>query len=585
MKQKLLLVLLLLITIIKGYSQILKPSFTDYFSWKDRFGSEVVYDNYISPAKDQYVQGPCAAFAGVGGLEAVIQIYFNKTINQYEMDLSEQHIYSSCNPEAGVWSLPFWDAIDFIVSEGIVEEDCFPYPTQSGLPDGDYYGNCDSMGNCSEDAYFPGYDVYYNITNNNILKKLIIERGPIMVYLPYNALNGSLSNHSLLVIGWEKVSGIQNWILKDSWPGNPRIYSTSYDILNYDSHNSDKIFVASKLVNGQDKISCNTFSENDRSWTDGDEDGFYYWGIGDKPSGCPGPCEMDFNDADPTTIFLDDDNILRLTPELDCPDYACTAGSTFRLTNIPPGFSVSWSVSPSTYFNSPTSGTDSVTVISPKTMYTGSEGTITFTISDGCSSLYYTKTFTINMPEPEEISIDVVPSNAPDPIYFSEVWLLCPNSSYYIYLNNNSGCSTTNYQWSIPSQWTKYEQTNNYIRINTNNTPSTVVTITATTCCNTSHLIKTQYFGQSYSCGGYLLAYPNPATEEFTIEFDDTFDLTSVDSETTLEIYDLSFSKKYKAEKIDKQIKVKTSGWKEGFYYIILTHKAQKYYEKIKIGN
>ncbi len=189
------------------------------------------------------------------------------------------------------------------------------------------------------------------------------------------------------------------------------------------------------------------------------------------------------------------------------------------------------------------------------------------------------------MPEPEEISINVVPSNAPDPIYFSEVWLLCPNSSYYIYLNNNSGCSTTNFQWSIPSQWTKYEQTNNYIRINTNNTPSTVVTITATTCCNTSHLIKTQYFGQSYSCGGYLLAYPNPATEEFTIEFDDTFDLTSVDSETTLEIYDLSFSKKYKAEKIDKQIKVKTSGWKEGFYYIILTHKAQKYYEKIKIGN
>ncbi len=171
MKQKLLLVLLLLITIIKGYSQILKPSFADYFSWDDRFGSEVVYDNYISPAKDQYVQGPCAAFAGIGGLEAVIQIYFNKTINLYEMDLSEQHVYSSCNPDAGSSTLPFLDAIDFIVSEGIVEEDCFPYPTQSGLPDGDYYGNCDSMGNCSEDAYFPGYDVYYNITNNNILKR------------------------------------------------------------------------------------------------------------------------------------------------------------------------------------------------------------------------------------------------------------------------------------------------------------------------------------------------------------------------------------------------------------------------------
>ena len=215
-------------------------------------------------------------------------------------------------------------------------------------------------------------------------------------------------------------------------------------------------------------------------------------------------------------------------------------------------------------------------------MYTGSEGTITFTISDGCSSLQYSKTFTINMPEPEEISINVVPSYAPDPIYFSEVWLLCPNSSYYIYLNNSSGCSTTNYQWSIPTQWTKYEQSGNYIRINTNNTPGGVVTVTATTCCNTSHLIKTQYFGESYNCG-YFMTYPNPATTELTVEFDDKFDIETVDETTTLEIYDLDFSKKYKAEKIEKKMKVRTAGWKEGFYYVILNYRGQKYYEKIKV--
>ena len=187
------------------------------------------------------------------------------------------------------------------------------------------------------------------------------------------------------------------------------------------------------------------------------------------------------------------------------------------------------------------------------------------------------------MPEPEEISINVVPSYAPDPMYYSEVWLICTNSSYYIYLNNTSGCPTTNYQWSIPAQWTKYEQSGNYIRINTNNTPGGVVTVTATTCCSTSHLIKTQYFGESYNCG-YFMAYPNPATSEINIEFDETFDLKTVDETTTLEIYDSGFTKKYKAEKIEKQIEIKTSGWKEGLYYIIFNYKGQKYYEKITVG-
>ncbi|MBW6533659.1 MAG: hypothetical protein K0B11_01490 [Mariniphaga sp.] len=78
MKQKL-LILLMLITMIKSYSQT--PSFPDYFSWKDRFGNEAEYDNYISPAKDQLVQGPCAAFAATALLEAAIQIYFNTPIS------------------------------------------------------------------------------------------------------------------------------------------------------------------------------------------------------------------------------------------------------------------------------------------------------------------------------------------------------------------------------------------------------------------------------------------------------------------------------------------------------------------------
>ncbi|WP_394366526.1 hypothetical protein [Draconibacterium halophilum] len=59
--------------------------------------------------------------------------------------------------------------------------------------------------------------------------------------------------------------------------------------------------------------------------------------------------------------------------------------------------------------------------------------------------------------------------------------------------------------------------------------------------------------------------------------------MTTVDASTTLEVFDSGFSKKYKAEKIEKKIKIKTSSWKEGFYYVILNYKGQNYYKKIKV--
>ncbi len=92
------LLFLLQITFSSLFGQEVYP---DYFSWDQRFGSQFNKD-YISNAKDQFVQGPCNVFASVAALEAAIQIYFNKEVGPYEMDLSEQHIYSNCNPNAGI---------------------------------------------------------------------------------------------------------------------------------------------------------------------------------------------------------------------------------------------------------------------------------------------------------------------------------------------------------------------------------------------------------------------------------------------------------------------------------------------------
>lgn len=51
------------------------------FRWDFRHyheGKKIVF-NYISEAKNQKEQGPCGAFAAVAAVEAIAQIYFNKT--------------------------------------------------------------------------------------------------------------------------------------------------------------------------------------------------------------------------------------------------------------------------------------------------------------------------------------------------------------------------------------------------------------------------------------------------------------------------------------------------------------------------
>lgn len=126
-------------------------------------------------------------------------------------------------------------------------------------------------------------------------------------------LHGSTEdeNHAVLIIGWD---GSQ-WHIKDSWPGDEEITYTSLNVFN---QAYGAMFYRVKYEDGGNVITCSgsgcssVFSE--RSCTDDDDDGFYNWGIGPKPAGCPGPCNMDFNDADPTTIFLDDNYNLRLPP-------------------------------------------------------------------------------------------------------------------------------------------------------------------------------------------------------------------------------------------------------------------------------
>jgi hypothetical protein len=94
-------------------------------------------------------------------------------------------------------------------------------------------------------------------------------------------------------------------------------------------------------------------------------------------------------------------------------------------------------------------------------------------------------------------------------------------------------------------------------------------------------LIKTQYFGQSYSCGGYFMVYPNPASTEVNIELTDEVDLS--DKTTSFEIYDANYNKELTIKEVQKNMKLDASKLNKGFHFVLLKYKGQKYTQKIKI--
>lgn len=156
-------------------------------------------------------------------------------------------------------------------------------------------------------------------------------------------------------------------------------------------------------------------------------------------------------------------------------------------------------------------------------------------------------------------------------------------------MNNNSGeCNTYDYEWILPTGWSSYYATSNYISINTGSNPSGTLQVKACTCCegdncssNQKVVIKTQYFSQNYNCGGYFMVYPNPATNELTISFTDKVDLKEAGK--SFEIYGGDYKIKYRLKDFDKEKTISVRGWKEGFYYIRLKYKDGYQEMKFKV--
>jgi len=254
------------------------------------------------------------------------------------------------------------------------------------------------------------------------------------------------------------------------------------------------------------------------------------------------------------------------------PYIVCTSNSTFTLTNIPPSATASWSA---WNWVTPSSGTGSSATIHATCSGIG-DGKITFTVSSsGCGSIQVQKDILVGGPDYSDVELDVYYSTgqqAPNPY---GMWLVCPNTTYHIYVDNNSSCSTSDYSWTIPSGWYKYYQYQNMISINTQSMPGGRVVVKAETCCSecgNEVTILTDYLNNYWDCGGYYFSMsPNPAQDyvEITAEKDESETAQKlVNEEYEVRIYNSMKVLLFQTKTKESTLRIDTKQFKNGVYFV-----------------
>ncbi|MFZ0280616.1 MAG: C1 family peptidase [Bacteroidales bacterium] len=550
------------------------------FSWALRHGYSGNPFSYISPAKDQVIQGPCHAFASVAAVEAMAQIYYNKLDAEYGINLSERLLYNSSGVGVSCTASSVTNNLNYFIDYGVIDEASFQFPGSCSSAEP---GSFDFRVTIPRYLHFTGQE----IGNDNInLKKAILDYGPLIVCLDgtdsnnhYAAyyLYGDDRAHSFLLLGWG--SSTNSWHIKDSWPNSEEIDYIILNLFNFSpdfyridpDYNSEKIetnYGTSEILDTDDPV-------------DGDHDGLYNWGVQSlKPSGWSGISLMDFDDGNPNTGFMYN-YVVYNSPVISGSNYICSGGTQFTLTNIPQDLqdSVSWAITPANYC-SPSSGNGITASFSPSS-YLGKNLKITFTLSyNGSAS--FEKNFTINGPREDMVSISVLDSYGTPPPNYSGTYYVCPNTNYTIsYNNNDGGCTTYDFDWDLPYGWSTNWEYNSSISINTGDYPYAMVDINAkTSCCSPTSRVRvySAYFAEG-ECDGFFILYPNPSADFAYLDINKNKiaqDELATDQEFIISLLDRSGSTKYSSKFKGFPYMLDTSQLPKGIYFLNISYGNKK---------
>lgn len=280
---------------------ITTSTYVSEFDWRDRHGQD-----WITSVKDQTGCGSCTAFAAIAATEAMLNIYHNNS--NIDADLSEQEVWV-CNSAGGSCEIgsQTYSKMYYIRDHGVSEEACFPYVAEdrSTLP-------------CSNKCLYPNETVTIgevnSVSNNSSsLKNALINMGPIasgfcnsgcchaMALIGYKQLEvGDIIRYVINSYGIDSIIGSGNpligetcWIFKNSYGPNWNGGTTNGYVYIF-------FQTPSQISTGYTAETPTSSLAYSRQCTDNDNDGYYWWGIGDKPSTCPTCCpnEEDGDDSD-----------------------------------------------------------------------------------------------------------------------------------------------------------------------------------------------------------------------------------------------------------------------------------------------
>lgn len=297
--------------------------YVDDFDWRDRHGI-----NWMTPVRDQGYSFFCTAFAALGCVEALVNLYYNQKL---DLDLSEQELASCADSVAHFlfssninhMGVDIGQACDYLINHGVCDEASFPFSyTNDSIP-------------CISDEITPMENIKvsgvteYLPLNADGYKSTLISKGPIWVA---SFGDGSIG-HAMALVGYHTIKagdyihfgnsntfsnigpgvtigsndthiGSTYWVFKDSYGDSFHSPNGGYYYISFP--------VGYLVATGYPRtfnypIISQNLTSNDIVWEDRDGDGLYNWGIGPKPASCPSwvPSSADGDDSDPTKGYCD----------------------------------------------------------------------------------------------------------------------------------------------------------------------------------------------------------------------------------------------------------------------------------------
>lgn len=285
------------------------PSYNTYvesFDWRNRHGRNWMTSvkNQLEPIQhDSLGNGGCWAFAACATVEAKMNLQFNQLL---EYDLSEQEL-GSCSD--GLLCYPGGypsDAFEHIKNTGVVTEECMPFQNNEYVP-------CENKCDAPTDVITIDQYKYRTSHNQDTLKHYLINHGPF-----YGAVHNNWLGHAMCLCGYGTLQ-IGDSVMNLAQGAKPKIkyieegnsligktywiYKNSAGLNNADDFDGyfcvifEKESFQSSFTIINSSIHSQIYDSDDVICEDRDGDGYYFWGLGDKPAHCPS-CAPDTPDGD-----------------------------------------------------------------------------------------------------------------------------------------------------------------------------------------------------------------------------------------------------------------------------------------------